>query len=372
MASALPAPDAPAGDGCGAAAPEPTAINDALLPRSTADGSPSLWSARFGEGFHCGQGALAEARLKFVAPAQLEHFATGSLLRVVEVGVGLGYNSAALLEAAQRRGLRLQWWGLELDPRPLALALAEPGFRRLWQPGILALLEQLAQRGEWREEALGEGRWLLGDARQRLPDLLAEIGGRCDLVLHDAFSPGRCPQLWSLEFLSALARLLHPQGRLLTYCSAAAVRQALREAGLQLASLQEIGPLAPADEPPAQVRQPWSLGTAASPTPLPCGGPLRPLGPMEWEHLATRAAEPYRDPTGTAEAQSILAARKQAQNDSGGASTSAWRQRWAGAHRIRRGGSAPGTASGPPPVPAARPAGAEPPCPPPDPLHPPG
>ncbi len=77
----------------------------------------------------------------------------------------------------------------------------------------------------------GSDHLLWGDARARLPDLVERLEGRCDLVLLDAFSPRRCPELWSLEFLSQLARLLAPSGRLLTYSSAAAVRRALELGG---------------------------------------------------------------------------------------------------------------------------------------------
>ena len=287
-----------------------------LERRRTADGSPSLWSEEFAEAFHCGQGALAEARAKFVAPAQLERFPAGTRVRVVDLGVGLGYNSAALLEAACDRGLRLQWWGLEQDPRPLGLALADPDYRALWRPQTLTLLQELHSGGRWANPAAGEGIWCLGDARQQLPQLQMALGGRCDLILHDAFSPGRCPQLWSLEFLAGLAALLQPQGRLLTYCAAAAVRQGLLAAGLQLASFADPSGRA------------WSLGTAASPSPLPLGGPLRALTPMERDHLATRAAEPYRDPDGAAPAAAIPAARARAQAGSAACSSSAWRRRW--------------------------------------------
>ena len=56
--------------------------------------------------------------------------------------------------------------------------------------------------------------------------MLEEIpdGVRFDLILLDAFSPQRCPELWSEEFLGALARRLEPQGRLLTYSRSAACR----------------------------------------------------------------------------------------------------------------------------------------------------
>jgi len=311
---------------CSASSPED------LLPRSGADGSFSLFSSRFGEGFHSAMGALSEARAKFVAPAQLERFSRDQRLRVVDVGFGLGTNSAALREAAQARGLTLEIWGLELDPAPLRQALAAAAFRRQWQPDTLELLDQLLEQGRH-----GGAELLWGDARQRLPELLGTHGlaGRCDLVLLDAFSPQRCPELWSLEFLGQLALLLQPQGRLLSYCCAAAVRHSLRVAHLQLASIRPPAP------PPGGAGTPWSVGTAASPTPLsgaapPDEGPLRPLSAMELAHLATRAAEPYRDPSGRASSTAILAARREAQAASGALSTTAWRRHWGLEPALRR------------------------------------
>jgi hypothetical protein len=260
---------------------------------------------------------VAEANGTFLAPAELERFPVGRPIHVLEVGVGLGVNTAALIEAAATRGLPLAWWGLERDPRPLALALAEPRFRRGWQPLTLQALEQLHWRGRWAT-AHGEGRLLWGDARLRVVELLREGRGRFDLVLMDAFSPRRCPELWTVEFLGRLAGLLRADGRLITYCSAAAARRGLQLAGLELAAVPT----------PDGAAGQWSLGTVASPTPLPASARLRPLTPMELEHLATRAAEPYRDPGGQADSAWILAERQRAQARSGAPSTSAWRRRW--------------------------------------------
>ena len=369
------------------------ADGDALQPRATADGSLTLWSERFGEAFHSGLGAHAEAIGKFVLPAQLERFAAGTRLRVVDLCVGLGYNSAALLEAAEERGLRIDWIGLELDPRPLALALKDPGFRGLWRPSTLTALEQLHQQGHWRSprgasrganagERTGTsevkdngndngsdggrswgsgGSWFLGDARAQLGPVLERWEGQCDLVLHDAFSPGHCPELWTVEFLGALARLLKPDGRLLTYCAAAAVRQALQLAGLELNSI--AGPIGSGETGEANgsngaapgangdPHRIWCAGTAASPSPFPTtddgrdgdggdsdcdashssqerGAVLRPLSAMERDHLLSRAGEPYRDPDGNADAATIRSRRAERQRLHPGESTSAWRRRW--------------------------------------------
>ncbi|MEB3331429.1 MAG: MnmC family methyltransferase [Synechococcaceae cyanobacterium] len=293
------------------------------ISRRTADGSFSLHSPQYGEGFHAASGAVREAREKFIAPAALERFPSGQSLTVLELAVGTATNTAALIEACVQAGLTLRWWGLEIDPRPLRLALADQGFRRQWQPATLAKLTALQRHGGWSQggipdgNGVDQGRLLLGDARRHLPALIGELQGRCHLVLHDAFSPQRCPQLWSLELLGGLASLLRPEGRLLTYSAAAAVRTALQAQGLQLASIR-----------PAAGCGGWSAGTAASPTTLADSGCLRPLSAMERDHLRTRAGIPYRDPTGSEDAATIQQRRAIEQQHSSAPSSSAWRRGW--------------------------------------------
>jgi tRNA U34 5-methylaminomethyl-2-thiouridine-forming methyltransferase MnmC len=178
-------------------------------------------------------------------------------------------------------------------------------------------------------ERLAAGPTLLwGDARARLADLPPHLEGACDLVWLDAFSPRRCPQLWTQDFLGGLVRLLGPRGRLVSYGSAAAFRATLRGWGLEVAAIRRAPVGAVASGGASTGAERWSGGTVASPSLLPGNGALRPLSPMEEEHLRTRAATPYRDPHGTATAAEILAERARRQHQEGGESTSAWRRRW--------------------------------------------
>ena len=209
----------------------------ALRVYPTADGSFSLHSDHFGEAFHNSAGALNEARAKFVQPAELQRFSGGTELKILDVCLGLGYNTAAVLEALPTAGPKLRWWGLELDRRPLEQALEQASFQSLWSAPVLARLEAIRDHGCWKEpssweEPNSQGIQLWGDARSMLQEIPETV--RFDLVLLDAFSPQRCPELWSEEFLEALAQRLAPQGRLLTYSRSAAVRASLKRAGLSL------------------------------------------------------------------------------------------------------------------------------------------
>ena len=264
---------------------------------------------------------MEETETKFVRPSELGRFSQTSELRLLDVCFGMGYNSAALMAALPATSSAwVQWWGLEVDPRPLGWALNHQPFCDLWPGAVLQRLKQLHKSGSWRDNG-GQGTMLWGDARQKLKALPSS--DQLDLILLDAFSPGRCPQLWSEEFLGALASRLAPGGRLLTYCRAAAVRSSLRRAGLRLRTLR----------PATRHRLEWSSGTLAvkphSTDPLAMEGPgWTVLSPMEEEHLNTRASVPYRDPESVDEPGMIHQRREREQQSCGLESTSAWQRRW--------------------------------------------
>ncbi len=294
-----------------------------LSPHLTEDGSFSLYSNRFQERFHSSAGALHEANSKFVLPAQLERFAPSQRVRVLDVCFGLGYNTAAMLVALPfAPGPALECWGLELDHRPLKLALTEPGFKSLWPDDVLSALTDILNHGCWQAPQHRRSfQMLWGDARQQIRTLQSDL--QFDLIFLDAFSPGKCPQLWTEQFLHHLADLLVPGGRLLTYCRAAAVRNSLCHAGLELRSLLPI----------PGVGKAWSSGTmACCPEPvhsLPETGPgWRTLSVMEQEHLETLAGVPYRDPTGRDDSVLIFKRREKEQALSNRPSTSAWQRKW--------------------------------------------
>lgn len=284
----------------------------------TADGSFSLHSEYFGEAFHNSAGALNEARAKFVRPAELNRFSCGQPLRILDVCVGLGYNSAAVLESLPLPAPDVEWWGLELDRRPLELALQQSRFRSIWSDAVLKHLHGIQTADGW-SISRSKGRQLWGDARETLP--LIPEGIRFDLILQDAFSPQRCPELWSEEFLGALAKRLAPGGRLLTYSRSAAIRASLQRAGLELYSLLP----APGERPG------WSSGTMAvkpDGSPASQGAGWRPLSLMEREHLVTRAAVPFRDPEQQATSRMILTRRTQEQIECDLEATNEWQRRW--------------------------------------------
>jgi tRNA U34 5-methylaminomethyl-2-thiouridine-forming methyltransferase MnmC len=284
------------------------------LPRLTDDGSFTFFSEEFGETFHSVQGARSEAFQKFAAATHLRQRAVQPTLTILDVCYGLGYNTAAALEVIWEINpdCRVVVHGLELDGTVPQAAIA-PALLAAWSPRVQAILRAIAEAQRCQLPQLDARLWL-GDARQTLP-LLVQNGFQAEAIFLDPFSPRCCPQLWTVEFLAQVAQCLAPGGRLATYSRSAAVRSALLKAGLSLGSI-----------PLGEVSLPheWSQGTIAAWN----SSQLPPLSPMELEHLQTRAAVPYRDPSGRDGATVILERHHQDQAACELESTSSWRRRW--------------------------------------------
>ncbi|NEP16333.1 MAG: hypothetical protein F6J97_05435 [Leptolyngbya sp. SIO4C1] len=280
-----------------------------LTPLPTADGSSTFFSAEFGEWFHSRQGAYTEAQQTYAVVTQLaQRSQTASELVLLDVCYGLGFNTAAALTAIWQANpdCRVVLRALEIDAQVPRDAIAASLIIH-WPPPVQTVLAALATEHRCNTPLL-EAQLIIGDARQTIQPLAASY--QADAIFLDPFSPPRCPQLWTVEFIQQVARCLKPAGRLATYSCAAAVRTALLQAGLRIGST-----------PAAGRRWPGTVASYAA-------EPLPPLSQQEQEHLKTRAAVPYRDPTLSAPAAEIVAARQQVQQQSALEPTGRWRRRW--------------------------------------------
>lgn len=285
------------------------AVTPSFHQEQTADGSFTFFSTEFGESFHSQHGAKQEAEGKFVQPTDLVQKAQQPTLRILDICYGLGYNTAAALEAIWRVNphCRVEWIGLESDPAVPLAAIAQ-NLLASWPAEIQQTLTILANTGEVTSDRLQAQLWI-NDARQTIQQVCT-AGFQADAIFLDPFSPPHCPQLWTVEFLSWVARCLKPDGKLATYSCAASVRTALQAAGLHVGSTAPVGRRSP--------------GTVANWS----GLDLPPLSLQEQEHLLTRAAIPYRDPSLSDSIAAILQRREQEQQQSNLEPTSHWKKRW--------------------------------------------
>ena len=293
---------------------------DDLKKHTTKDGSLSLYSFSYEEGFHDKDGALRESIDKYLLPAQIEQFSNNDKIVVLDVCMGLGYNTGCILEKLLQSKIKIEWHGLEIDQRPLSLGLNEKTFQDIWSPKVLHFFNCLDKSGKWIE-GFNRGTMHWGDARQKIYEIQASL--RFDLILLDPFSPQKCPELWTEEFISLLGERLSVEGRLITYSTAASIRASLKRAGLKIYSIV----------PSIDDQSKWSSGTVAMKKKIEQhliskNYQFKELSSREIEHLSTRSSIPYRDPTGEGNSKDIILARELEQSKSQLIHTSSWRKRW--------------------------------------------
>ncbi len=280
----------------------------------TQDGSLSLRSEKYNENFHSLLGALNETRNKFINPSRLERFKNKSLT-VLDICFGLGYNSAFLFNKLIDQSTSLRWYGIDIDKRPLNYALNEEEFQKLWKPEVLEILNVLFLKGFYENEQF-ICNFILGDARQKITTLPKGI--KFDLIFLDGFSPQKCPELWSIDFLLELKNKINNNGYLITYSSSAAVRKSLKNLGFKIFTIK----------PNTLDKNIWSNGTLATFNEQHNNPCIIKLSEMEIEHLKTKASIPYRDPKGNLSPKEILNNRKKEQLISRLLETNLWRKKW--------------------------------------------
>ena len=289
-----------------------------LIEVLTQDGSYSLRSILFQENFHSLKGALEETKIKFTNPSGLHRFKNKSI-NVLDICFGLGYNSASLFSDLIKQNSLLNWYALEIDKKPLEYSLKNNYFLELWHPKVSKIFDLLYQKNQF-EDQFFKCKILWGEAREEINNIPPRI--KFDLIYLDGFSPQKCPQVWTVEFLSKVTKKLNPKGYLITYSSSAAVRMTLRNLGLEIFSIKSH----------LNSQNQWSQGTVAianfSKNKFQNNLCFDKLSPMEEEHLLTKASIPYRDPDLNYKAEDIIKERLREQFLSNMSSTKKWREKW--------------------------------------------
>lgn len=282
---------------------------ESLTPYLTQDGSYTFFSQEYEETFHSNSGAKQEAEKKFIDSCRIASKAQQPSLKILDICYGLGYNSAAALTKIWEinPNCHVELIALEIDDRvpksAIALNLLES-----WHPSVSEILTTLVTEKKITTPKL-QASLIIGDARKTIQQIYRDQF-QADAIFLDPFSPTKCPQLWTVEFLDLVSKYLNPTGYLVTYSCAASVRTALQMTGLLIGATESVGRRSP--------------GTIASWL----NNSLPFLSQPEIEHLQTKAAIPYRDPLLNDSGAIICQRREREQQASSLEITSHWKKRW--------------------------------------------
>lgn len=201
----------------------------------TDDGSVTFHSSEYDETYHSVSGALTEADKKHSEVCSISSREEADIL---DICFGLGYNSAAAIDAF--KGKRLRITGLEkykgiIDEITRMVNSGEYPFK------CKDIMKDVAATESYYDDVLNI-RLVMGDARETIKSLTR---ASFDCVFLDPFSPKKCPELWTKEFFSEIYRVLRKKGIVTTYSCARKVRENFIAAGFMVKDGPIVGRRSP-------------------------------------------------------------------------------------------------------------------------------
>jgi tRNA U34 5-methylaminomethyl-2-thiouridine-forming methyltransferase MnmC len=188
--------------------------------RTTADGSKTLYSEKFGQHYHSVFGAETESLEVFIQLGLLE--ATGKFkeINLFELGFGSGLNARLSARFAQEKGVFVNYTGIEAYPVEEEFSAA--------LPEETAALHALT----WDDTHQINPWFRFRKIKAFLEDFSSEE--RFNVVYFDAFAPESQPELWTVEVFEKIAGLMVEEGVMTTYCSKVSVQRNMRAAGFKV------------------------------------------------------------------------------------------------------------------------------------------
>ena len=197
----------------------------------TADGSHTLYSKAIDETYHSTHGAVQESQHIFIEAGLKQ--CNKSTIRVLEIGFGTGLNAFLTLLEAEKLGLNTHFTTLEKFPVDMSIAL-KLNYANDIDPNFKLLFEAL-HSSPWNEDVTISTNFVLRKIDADFTEYSFE--DKYDLVIFDAFSPEKQPEMWTAEMFEILFKHCNTDAILTTYCAKGIVRRAMQSAGFTVERL---------------------------------------------------------------------------------------------------------------------------------------
>jgi len=212
---------------------------------TTNDGSLSLLEPCLNEAYHSNAGALFEARSLYINGSGLGKWLENpkqKSLSVLDVGLGLGYNALAGIEAWLKASARVDTYLFSIEKNSQLteeLLSGQARWQKNWEPDWIDYVSGCSKiNGGWKkvfERADGvKLTWLIRNLDATTltnREFRADNWPQFNVVWQDPFSPKKNPELWSEAWFRLLREASEAKATLVTYSVARLVRDNLENAG---------------------------------------------------------------------------------------------------------------------------------------------
>lgn len=197
----------------------------------TSDGSTSINLPELNEQYHSKKGAIQEAYHVFIRMG-LDLFS--DKVAILEIGFGTGLNAFITFLESERRGMLVEYTGVEAYP---VLQEEIAGLNYVSQLDAEKYRQAFEDfhATEWETAQEISQRFTLTKRKQFFSDIADE--NTHDLIYYDAFGSRVQPELWGEEIFAIMYKALKENGVLVTYAAKGSARRAMEAVGFTVERL---------------------------------------------------------------------------------------------------------------------------------------
>jgi len=199
----------------------------------TADGSSTIYLPEWKENYHSKHGAIQEAYHVFIKSG-LDLFPDGENVSILEMGFGTGLNCMISFLETQRRGLKVEYVGLEAYPLPFETILKLNHLGQLQAEKYKVFYHRMLE-AEWDLKVEIHNNFTLHKKVLQFENF--DQPENFDLIYFDAFGARVQPELWTEAIFVKMYAALRNNGILVTYSAKGSVRRAMQAVGFEVERL---------------------------------------------------------------------------------------------------------------------------------------
>lgn len=193
---------------------------------TTSDGSTTIQIVDWNEQYHSIHGAIQEAYHVFIKSG-LDLFSNQNLA-ILEIGFGTGLNAIITCIEANKKGLNINYTGVEAYPVSLE-EISQLNYIEQLKASDFEKHFLKMHSSEWEKEIVISDDFKLTKQQKDFMQIIEK--DFFNLIYFDAFGARVQPELWSEPIFEIMYNALKENGVLVTYAAKGSVRRAMQSVG---------------------------------------------------------------------------------------------------------------------------------------------